>query len=295
MVEPAQSSPSRPGLGLFTGTGAIWKRQSFVGLSDVKLGTLTFGRHRTASATSTPRRAKPSTGGASRVVFSDTKISSAGHDAGIRSYEFNEVALLTPFVSVSAGFTQTRLDPVKWNKVAGVVNYLLSKRTNVHASATHVKASDGMKVTLLTVPASPNERQTIFRDSVMTIFRAVVVQNTSVKPPISGIHHLKFPVANLSRSTVYYADVFGAERITAFDYVRPDGILFAVLLDVPGLGTLLEIASRPFDRGRACRLRSDDLRRRHPGGPRSLGGASPVSWSTLLTGAGWGLGWLLAF
>ena len=109
-------------------------------------------------------------GWASRVVFSDTAISSAGQDARIRSYEFNEVALLTPFVSVSAGFTQTRLDPVKWNKVAGVVNYILSKRTNIYASATHVAASAGVKQSLLTVPQSPNERQTILRVGVMTLF-----------------------------------------------------------------------------------------------------------------------------
>ena len=107
---------------------------------------------------------------ASRVVFSDTVISAGGRDARIRSYEFNEVALLTPFVSVSAGITQTRLSPVKWNKGGAVVNYILSKRTNVYASVTHATASEGVKQTFITVPASPNERQTVFRVGVMTFF-----------------------------------------------------------------------------------------------------------------------------
>src|SRR5438067_2141568 len=32
------------GLGLYTGTGAFWQRQAYVGLSDAKWGTLTLGR-----------------------------------------------------------------------------------------------------------------------------------------------------------------------------------------------------------------------------------------------------------
>ena len=107
-------------------------------------------------------------GWASCVVFSDTAISAGGNQERMRSYEFNEVALLTPFVSVSAGLTQTRLAPVKWNKVGAVVNYILSKRTNLYASVVRATASDGVKQVLITVPASPNEKQTMLRVGVET-------------------------------------------------------------------------------------------------------------------------------
>ena len=73
----------------------------------------------------------------------------------------------------------------------------------------------------------------------------MAVQDLSVRPTIGGIHHLKFPVADLARSIDYYEAVFGARRLTALDHVRPDGSLFAVLLDVPGLGTLLELRLDP--------------------------------------------------
>ena len=60
-------------------------------------------------------------------------------------------------------------------------------------------------------------------------------------PAIHGLHHLKFAVADLARSTAFYERVFGATRLSKFDHTRPDGTQFAVLLDVPGLGTLLEL------------------------------------------------------
>jgi len=65
------------------------------------------------------------------------------------------------------------------------------------------------------------------------------------RPPLQGIHHLKFAVADLDRSCAFYETVFGARRIVAFDHKRPDGSLFAYILEVPGLGTLLELRLDP--------------------------------------------------
>jgi catechol 2,3-dioxygenase-like lactoylglutathione lyase family enzyme len=60
-------------------------------------------------------------------------------------------------------------------------------------------------------------------------------------PPIRGIHHLKFPVASLERAEEFYTRVFGAHRLVEFDHRSPAGTLFAVILEVPGLGTVLEL------------------------------------------------------
>ena len=60
-------------------------------------------------------------------------------------------------------------------------------------------------------------------------------------PAFDGIHHLKLPVTDLEISTRWYRDVLGATRLTELDHRRPDGTLFAVILDVPNLGTHLEL------------------------------------------------------
>ena len=61
-------------------------------------------------------------------------------------------------------------------------------------------------------------------------------------PTISGIHHLKFAVGDLACSQAFYESAMMAKRIAALDHARPDtGQLFGIILEVPGLGTLLEL------------------------------------------------------
>ncbi|WP_164835798.1 antibiotic biosynthesis monooxygenase [Actinacidiphila soli] len=68
---------------------------------------------------------------------------------------------------------------------------------------------------------------------------------TPQPPAPGGIHHLKLPVSDLDRSARWYTEVLGARRLTELDHRRPDGTLYAVILDVPGLGTLLELRLDP--------------------------------------------------
>ena len=60
-------------------------------------------------------------------------------------------------------------------------------------------------------------------------------------PTIQGIHHLKFPVADLDRALAFYAAVFGAIRIAEYDHRDSNGDLYAYILSVPNLGTVLEL------------------------------------------------------
>jgi catechol 2,3-dioxygenase-like lactoylglutathione lyase family enzyme len=72
------------------------------------------------------------------------------------------------------------------------------------------------------------------------------VSDTANRPPLKGIHHLKLAVTDLQRSLSYYETLFGAKRIPQADHKREtDGSLYAFILDIPNLGTKLELRLNP--------------------------------------------------
>jgi catechol 2,3-dioxygenase-like lactoylglutathione lyase family enzyme len=65
-------------------------------------------------------------------------------------------------------------------------------------------------------------------------------------PRLAGIHHIKFPVSDLARSQRFYEMALSAKRVHQFDHRRPgDGTLFGIVMDIPGLGTFLELRLNP--------------------------------------------------
>ena len=61
------------------------------------------------------------------------------------------------------------------------------------------------------------------------------------RPDIAGIHHLKFAVSDMDRSLSFYGRVLGARRLPKLDHVDAGGQLYAIILEVPNLGTPLEL------------------------------------------------------
>jgi len=75
-------------------------------------------------------------------------------------------------------------------------------------------------------------------------------------PAHAGIHHIKLPVTDLERSVQWYRDVLEAHRLTDLDHRRPDGTLFAVILDIPGIAGRVELR---LDPATAAALRGYDF------------------------------------
>jgi catechol 2,3-dioxygenase-like lactoylglutathione lyase family enzyme len=69
---------------------------------------------------------------------------------------------------------------------------------------------------------------------------------TMSPPPLMGIHHIKFAVTDLDRSLRFYESSLGARRIPELDHRRTDdGSLYAYILEVDGLGCMLELRLNP--------------------------------------------------
>jgi catechol 2,3-dioxygenase-like lactoylglutathione lyase family enzyme len=66
------------------------------------------------------------------------------------------------------------------------------------------------------------------------------------RPPLMGIHHIKFAVSDLDRSLHFYEAFLGAKRIPEADHRRAaDGSPYAYVLEVPGLGCWFELLLNP--------------------------------------------------
>ena len=65
------------------------------------------------------------------------------------------------------------------------------------------------------------------------------------RPGLHGIHHIKFAVSDLDRSLAFYERALGARRVAAWDHRHADGTRYAVILEVPDLGTHLELRLDP--------------------------------------------------
>jgi len=65
------------------------------------------------------------------------------------------------------------------------------------------------------------------------------------RPPLRGIHDLKFAVSDLHESLRFYERALGAKHVLKLDHTRDDGTRFAAVVEVTGLGTLLQLRLDP--------------------------------------------------
>lgn len=64
-------------------------------------------------------------------------------------------------------------------------------------------------------------------------------------PPLRGIHDLKFAVSDHDEALRFYERALGAQHVPELDHTRDDGTRFAAVVEVPGLGTVLQLRLDP--------------------------------------------------
>lgn len=66
-----------------------------------------------------------------------------------------------------------------------------------------------------------------------------------MSPTLTGVHHLKFPAADLAATLAWFRTALGAERLPGFDHRDHDGVLFGVIVRLPGLDVPVELRQWP--------------------------------------------------
>lgn len=61
----------------------------------------------------------------------------------------------------------------------------------------------------------------------------------------TGVHHVRIPVRELGRNVDWYEVCLDAERVARFDHHDSDGAVFAVVLELPGAGPMVELRIDP--------------------------------------------------
>ncbi|HXZ09132.1 MAG TPA: porin [Paraburkholderia sp.] len=107
---------------------------------------------------------------ATRALFTATTIKYQNESVTMRSYEISEVFQITPELSASAGYSLTRLSPSTWHLATAILDYALSKRTDVYISAAWQNATGGARATFLTLPASSDGHDAAARVGIRTLF-----------------------------------------------------------------------------------------------------------------------------
>lgn len=105
-----------------------------------------------------------------RALFTATTINYRSASVTMRSYEISEVYQITPALSASAGFSLTRMSPSTWHVASAILDYSLSKRTDVYLSAAYQSVTGGARATFLTLPASSNGHNVAARVGIRTLF-----------------------------------------------------------------------------------------------------------------------------
>jgi predicted porin len=76
-----------------------------------------------------------------RLLYTNTQIITARGGVTSATYEASEVFRITPATFVGAGFWYSKLGPTQLRNASAIIDYLLSKRTDIYLTASFLHAS----------------------------------------------------------------------------------------------------------------------------------------------------------
>ena len=90
-----------------------------------------------------------------RILFTDTHFRTRDDNGSMPTYEINEVLQFTPATTLLAGYWYSKLGDQRWQNATLLLDYALSKRTDIYTSATYLRASGGAAPVFLGGGAAP--------------------------------------------------------------------------------------------------------------------------------------------
>lgn len=94
-------------------------------------------------------------------LFTTVGFEQNGASAWLRTAEGGVKYSVTYSFSLAASYAYSKLGQAHWNQFVGGIDYTLSKRTDIYCNAVMLRASNGIRAQLFSLPASSSASQTV--------------------------------------------------------------------------------------------------------------------------------------
>jgi len=120
---------------------------------------IVVARYRTAGIGSSYQFGKFGVAG----LYTNSHYETGSNAQTMQSFNANLHYNLRPDIIVEGGYGFNKFASYRWNEFNAVLDYLLSKRTDVYVTANYDKATGGARAGLVTLPISSNDKQLALR------------------------------------------------------------------------------------------------------------------------------------
>lgn len=103
-------------------------------------------------------------------LFTLVKFSQNGASASLRTAEGGVKYSVNYAFSVSGSYAYSKLGEAHWNQIVGGIDYSFSKRTDIYCNAVMLRANNGVRAQLFTLPAANSNSQTVVSLGVRHLF-----------------------------------------------------------------------------------------------------------------------------
>ena len=93
-----------------------------------------------------------------------------GASAWLRTAEGGAKYSMTDALSLAGSYAYSKLGPAHWNQFVAGIDYALSKRTDVYGNAVVLRANQGVRAQLFSLPASSSNSQTVVSIGLRHLF-----------------------------------------------------------------------------------------------------------------------------